>query len=117
MNKPLKPSRPVVYSLFYEVMRQIANDHGYALCLHGSMQRDMDVVAIPWIPEPKPYIDMIKAFGKAIGYVYDDIYIEANMSDKPLGRKAINLNIGGENWIDLSIIQLAALSTNGRLSD
>ena len=29
-------------------LREIARQHGYALAVHGSLERDIDLVAIPW---------------------------------------------------------------------
>lgn len=30
-------------------LRDIAREHGYALSVHGSVARDIDIVAIPWV--------------------------------------------------------------------
>jgi hypothetical protein len=50
--------------MYYEQLKQIAEEYGYNLVVHGSMQRDLDLIAIPWIDNPKPEQDMIKDFQK-----------------------------------------------------
>lgn len=41
-----------VYSALYPELAEIARKHGYALAVHGSLARDMDVICIPWIDVP-----------------------------------------------------------------
>jgi hypothetical protein len=38
-----------MYEEFLPGMRDIARQHGYALAVHGSMERDLDLVAVPWV--------------------------------------------------------------------
>jgi len=38
-----------------------ARRHGYALAVHGSLARDIDLVAIPWVPNPSSPADLIAA--------------------------------------------------------
>ena len=40
--------KPGLYTIFYEFMKQIAESYGYNLIVHGSMNRDLDLIAIPW---------------------------------------------------------------------
>jgi hypothetical protein len=53
MTKPPAGYAPV-YAAIYPGLAEIARSHGYALAVHGSMRRDFDVVAIPWIERPDP---------------------------------------------------------------
>lgn len=39
------------YSAFVVKARIAARDYGYALAIHGSMMRDLDLIAIPWVKE------------------------------------------------------------------
>src|SRR4051812_2987278 len=32
-------------------MREVARTHGYALAVHGSVNRDIDLIACPWVAE------------------------------------------------------------------
>ncbi len=54
--------KPGMYALFYEDLKIIAKEHGYNLVLHGSINRDLDLIAIPWIDDPMPELKMILAF-------------------------------------------------------
>lgn len=53
-DKPEKPepSYAPVYCAIYPDLAKIAREHGYALAIHGSLQRDFDLVCVPWIVEP-----------------------------------------------------------------
>lgn len=42
------PSPAAVYAHLYPSLVVDARELGYALALHGSMARDLDLVAIPW---------------------------------------------------------------------
>lgn len=41
-----------VYAAMYADLAEVCRKHGYALTIHGSLARDFDVVAVPWIEEP-----------------------------------------------------------------
>jgi hypothetical protein len=61
MSKPVKV-KPGMYALFYERLKLIAKEYGYNLVLHGSMDRDLDLIAIPWVNEPQDELLMIQDF-------------------------------------------------------
>jgi len=49
-DKP-KHFKPGLYTMFYEYLKDIAREYGYNLLIHGSMgsmERDLDLVAVPW---------------------------------------------------------------------
>ena len=60
-DKPIHV-KPALYALLYEYLKQIAEYYGYNLLIHGSIHRDLDLVAIPWIDNPKPEQEMIIEF-------------------------------------------------------
>ncbi len=60
-DKPTQ-AKPGLYAIFYEHLKDIAKEYGYNLVLHGSMQRDLDLIAIPWIDNPRNEQDMIDDF-------------------------------------------------------
>ena len=56
------PSYAPVYAALYPELAEIAQQHGYALSIHGSLQRDFDLVAIPWVwnaKEPEILVDAL----------------------------------------------------------
>ena len=50
-NNIVKPThaKPSYYAIMFEPLKKIAIKYGYNLVLHGSLNRDMDLIAIPWI--------------------------------------------------------------------
>lgn len=40
------------YAGLYPELAEYFRGHGYALAIHGSLARDFDLVAVPWIEEP-----------------------------------------------------------------
>lgn len=59
-NKPIHV-KPNIYTYFMEGMKVIAKEHGYNLLVHGSMNRDLDLIAIPWIDNPKKEVELVRA--------------------------------------------------------
>lgn len=60
-SKPIHV-KPAMYALFYEDLKIIAKDNGYNLVLHGSMNRDLDLIAIPWVDNPTDQFHLVKLF-------------------------------------------------------
>lgn len=62
--KPEKPihAKPSFYALCFEPLKEIAKKYGYNLVLHGSLNRDMDLIAIPWAKEIGDHTEMIYEF-------------------------------------------------------
>lgn len=83
--------------MFYEYLKDIAKEYGYNLLVNGSMSRDLDLVAVPWVDNPKPEMEMIQEFEEYLtGRKYEDS-INYGFSVLPGGRHSyiINLNRGG----------------------
>jgi len=119
-DKPIK-AKPALFCFFYEDIKIIAKEYGYNLVLHGSMNRDLDLIAIPWVDEPKDEFEMIKAFERHF-FGRDSDYKEHYLhSVLPGGRNSyvINLNRGGkwneyhdpEYYIDISVTPLLPKQT------
>lgn len=54
--------KPGLYCMFYEQLKMIAKEYGYNLLINGSMNRDLDLVAVPWVDKPKDEQLMIQDF-------------------------------------------------------
>lgn len=108
MRKPIQV-KPGLYTLFYENLKEIAIEHGYNLVLHGSLQRDLDLIAIPWCDNPKDDFEMIKEFDKYLRGRHCKHKENYHFSILPGGRKSyvINLNRGGKQgeWDRFSDMQ------------
>lgn len=95
------------------MLLQIAKDHGYALAVHGSVHRDLDLVAVPWIEEASEPDELIRAFKLATRTVvthedFDHIPPEFHPSQKPHGRVAYSLHVTNSGmyggYLDISVM-------------
>lgn len=79
-------------------IRQLAKEVGYALGEHGSRERDLDLMAMPWREDAVSPRELVEHIAKGLPARIVDT------EEKPLGRLAANLSMGG--WyrlIDLSV--------------
>ena len=93
----------------YRVLAQCARNHGYALTVHGSMLRDVDLVAIPWVTRCKAPSTLAKAI---VGIVKamagrEKVYVRANKvpEEKPHGRLAWSIFFSRDAYLDLSVMR------------
>lgn len=65
----MKPTiiKPSLYAHYFLMLKDVAAKYGYNLCLHGSMNRDLDLVAFPWSENTRPVVKMIEEFAEIIG--------------------------------------------------
>ena len=89
-------------------MRRVAKDKGYAITVHGSLSRDIDLVAIPWrehnVADPDHLVAMLCG---AVAGVSGRCNHQRDWTDKPHGRRATILLVWcGESSanIDLSVM-------------
>lgn len=45
--KPIH-AKPSLFAFYFEIIKKIGLKYGYNIVLHGSMNRDLDLIAIPW---------------------------------------------------------------------
>lgn len=57
-----------VYAAMYPEIAEITRLHGYALAIHGSLQRDFDLIAIPWVLYPDKPENVIKAISEKFAF-------------------------------------------------
>jgi hypothetical protein len=109
-------ARAAAYCAIYPMLSQIAKDHGYALCVHGSLHRDFDLVAIPWIEEASETAELIRAIKEAVGAVFhheemDHVQPDGKPTKKPHGRVAYSLHLTNHvmygGYLDLSVMPKA----------
>lgn len=91
MKKP-QHVKPNLYTYMMEALNNIAKEHGYNLLVHGSLNRDLDLIAVPWVNDPKPEIELIKAL---------DFYLTGKIRTTASGNDAdaymISVLPGGRN--------------------
>lgn len=119
MSKP-KHIKPGLYAILFEQLKDIAREYGYNLLIHGSLNRDLDLVAVPWVDDPRPEQDMIKDFQEYLtGKILADENGKIDYSILPGGRHGyvIDLNRGNKHgewvrfenaqyYLDISVVQL-----------
>lgn len=89
-----------VYCALYPELAQISRSHGYALAVHGSLGRDMDLICVPWIEKPSEPAAVVKAITDSF-----DIRTIGDPDTTHHGRERWTISIGhGECFIDLSFM-------------
>lgn len=118
--------KPIAIYYLNTVLRPVqeaARECGYAVALHGSMERDFDLIAVPWVDDAKPAAELVEAVRAAVnGTIIEDgtpagrydkeqgKFVPAvvrNPAFKPHGRLAWSIQLGGGAYVDLSVTQLS----------
>ena len=114
-DKAIGSAAPSYYAVLYAELRVVARAHGYALGLHGSLRRDLDLIAVPWIETPSDEATFVEAMRQAAeGYVLPKEAGGSPFGLKPHGRRAYTIVLKGcsatvppdqfASFIDLSIV-------------
>lgn len=98
------------FALLIDPIRKVARQLGYAIALHGSLAKDIDLIAVPWTDEAVEadvlvvaIVHLVKAFtGETWGHVD-----KGCPRDKPHGRRSWSIHFWG-SFIDLSVTPRSA---------
>jgi hypothetical protein len=99
----------------YPIVTEVAREHGYALAVHGTMERDFDLAAIPWTENATAPEKLIRAIAERIGYTRDTaitvdrLFQEPYCSDKPFGRRAWSIPLDCGAYLDISVLPRATM--------
>ncbi len=97
------PSYAPVYCALYPKLAKIARSHGYALAIHGTLGRDMDLICVPWADKISRPIDVVDEITSTFA-----IRRIGEPTAKNHGREAWTISVGhGECAIDLSFVATA----------
>jgi hypothetical protein len=91
------------YGRVYTIVRKLAWDEGYAIGLHGSFTRDLDLIAVPWTDRTSEPEHLIRRVIAATGLTD----MPSNPGKKPQGRLVWTLNFpafGDPRFVDLSVM-------------
>ncbi len=95
--------RASFYACMWEDLRNAALDCGWALALHGSLNKDMDIMAMPWVEDARPVDEMIQALKNCFT---DNMFgVKPPTTDRPHGRIIYTINIWSDFYLDISIIK------------
>ena len=98
MENNIIHAKPSLYAFYFEVIKEIGLKYGYNIVLHGSLNRDLDLVCLPWIEQLGNVDLMIKEIAVTLGgavMTFDtpDSLEKINYTNKPHGRRAYIINI------------------------
>lgn len=103
------------YEQLIEPLRAAARELGYAIAVHGSLRRDIDLIAVPWTETASDARTLMEALKATVlqvtGYAELSWYMDKGPEftldgapgNKPHGRLAWVINYGG-SYIDLSVM-------------
>jgi hypothetical protein len=108
------PARAAAYVALYPMLLQIAKDHGYALAVHGSLHRDFDLIAVPWIESASDALTLIRAMRLKTRTVTQHEnsdrkwHKDCSPTQKPHGRRAYSLHVTNSGmyggYLDISVM-------------
>lgn len=113
-----KPQRKSLYLSLIPVIREVARNSGYAIGVHGSLTRDLDLIAAPWTPKAVSPNTLALRIEKAI-CKYPSMRTNAGArkeaargKQKPWGRRAYTMLLGCNGaYVDLSVVPKGELYT------
>jgi hypothetical protein len=98
-------------------IRETARRLGYAVGVHGSLRRDIDLIAVPWTAEAVSADELVAAIVATIecvnglAFVINDAtacpndFTRRSPQPKPHGRLGWSVHLGGGPYVDLSVCQ------------
>lgn len=94
------------YACMWDDIRQCAMDCGWAVALHGSLNADMDIIAIPWTEEAVAFEDLIVN----IDMLFDGnnnaaLHTIITYNEKPHNRIVATIPIFGDFFFEISTIK------------
>ncbi len=94
-----------VYVGIYPELAELCRGHGYALAVHGSLARDFDLVAIPWVDAPASPEELVTAIVSTFALRPVDV----SPTDKGHGRLCWSLVVShGDTFLDFSVMRPGA---------
>ena len=98
------------FDVLIAALRHVAYRCGYALAVHGSLKRDIDLIACPWrdsAPDADHLAGMLKKATEAIIGFARERECDSNPCQMPCGRLAWSFYLTHEDtgpYIDLSVM-------------
>lgn len=101
----------IKYANVLPLIREVAREQGYAIGVHGSQLRDLDVIAVPWVEWAKTGEVLARTICAALeGVIVNDEkadpndWTRRNPQPKPLGRVGWSIQLGAGLYVDLSVM-------------
>jgi hypothetical protein len=110
-EKPKYLFAAMTYASALGTIKEAARELGYAIAVHGSLIRDLDLVAIPWVDNAESPEMLVAALREVTGGIviedpkaYATDYTRHSPHPLPHGRLGYALHLGGGPYIDLSVM-------------
>jgi hypothetical protein len=117
---PFPDHAPRTVKHFFKLIRPLrerARELGYALGVHGTLLRDIDLIACPWTEEAVSAVELAEQLRqvaeKVIGFAWNmdregaanpAYFDQGTPGSKPHGRRCWTFHLGGGPYIDLSVM-------------
>ena len=104
MKEPIKAP---AYAALYPQLCEVARANGYALAIHGTLARDMDLIACPWSPQAESAEKLVADIWKACQWLHNREFENEEKyrpEEKAHGRRAWTIPLMSGAAIDLSVM-------------
>lgn len=101
--------RAAFYACIWPDLMNAAMNCGWALGLHGSLQSDMDIMAMPWVEGARPVEEMMQALSDVFSKSPFKKYHTIAHHGKPNNRIVYTMSIWSDFYLDINIIQTVRL--------
>jgi len=61
------PKPAAFYGCIYNIVQEVGIANGYAVAIHGSLARDLDLIAVPWTNDAISDFELIKLIAEVLG--------------------------------------------------
>jgi len=103
---PERAAFPSLYCAIYPGLIPVARSLGYALAIHGSVSRDLDLIAVPWTENARPPEELVEAIRATFDGWIGGATNGHPFGEKPHGRRAWSIMLGGHAVVDLSVVPI-----------
>ncbi|CCH01937.1 hypothetical protein FAES_3931 [Fibrella aestuarina BUZ 2] len=110
---------PIMYVTYFGILQAIAQQHGYALAVHGSVVRDFDLVMVPFAPKVSPHDFVLEDIRQAIGNTGPTSEVFDQVGQDCHGRTLYAIECGSGGYFDICFTPtveqvLALIETDAR---
>ena len=107
MNDKFNP-KPMFYACVLENLRKIAKENWYALAIHGSCVKDLDLIAVRWNDVYSSPNELVKCFlDELSNFAFNEIVFEELTTPEHRYKNQVHYTIPiiSDWYIDLTVIE------------
>lgn len=96
--------KAIFYATIYEDLKRVAEESGWALALHGSLNNDMDLMAMPWTEDATSIEVLIQNISDLFATSpFKEGHVKAYRA-KPNNRVVYTISIISGFYLDINVI-------------